>query len=251
MLARMNVSSVQHARFLGTPLVVRTTVARCSAKARPEASTVEPKEVAKFTAASAVAATLLSSGNALAAQEVAQLAAGDNRLGALLFLLVPALGWVLFNIGGPASRQLDDMSGKKSIIGALGLGAAGLALTADQAEAATQVAQVAGSDNRLGALLLLLGPAVGWVLFNIGGPASRQLDTMSKKGVVAGLGLGAATMLAAQNAEAAQQIGSIAAGDNRLGALLFLLVPAIGWVLFNIGGPASRQLDDMSGKKKK
>lgn len=137
----------------------------------------------KVAAATAVAATLFSSGNALAAQEFTQLAAGDNRLGAVLFLVVPALGWVLFNIGGPATRQLDGMSKKgKGVVASLGLGAAGaLALTAQQAEAADQVAQLAASDNRLGAILFLVVPALGWVLFNIGGPASRQLDDMSKK----------------------------------------------------------------------
>ena len=46
------------------------------------------------------------------------------------------------------------------------------------------------------------------VLFNIAGPAKNQLDSMDKgkKGVAAGLGLCAASLLAAQNAEAAQQV---------------------------------------------
>lgn len=196
-----------------------------------------------------MAATFLSSGNALAAQQVVQLADSDNRLGALLFLIAPALGWVLFNIGGPASRQFGDMSKKKkSVAAGLGLGAAGaLALAPGSAEAATQIGQLADSDGRLGALLFLVAPALGWVIFNIGEPASRQFDSM-KKSVALGLGLGSAGLLVAQQAEAAQVIGSVADSDNRLGALLFLIAPALGWVLFNIGGPASRQFDDMSKK---
>lgn len=205
-------------------------------------------QVAKWSAASAMAATFLSSGNALAAQEVLQVADSDNRLGALLFLIGPALGWVLFNIGGPASRQLDDMSKskkKKSVAIGLGLGAAGsLAFAPGHAEAATQIGQLADSDGRLGALLFLVAPALGWVIFNIGGPASRQLSDM-KKSVALGLGLGGAGLLVAQQADAAQVIGTVADSDGRLGALLFLIAPALGWVLFNIGGPASRQLDDM------
>ena len=58
---------------------------------------------------STAAATMMSSGNAQAASEVAQLAAGDNRLGIIATLALPALGWVLFNIGGPALNQLANM----------------------------------------------------------------------------------------------------------------------------------------------
>eukprot|EP00210_Caulerpa_lentillifera_P007024 g6718.t1 len=45
-----------------------------------------------------------------AVEEVAQLAAQDNRLGAVAFIFVPAIAWVLFNILGPASRQLEKMN---------------------------------------------------------------------------------------------------------------------------------------------
>lgn len=56
---------------------------------------------------------LLAATPVQAAQEVAQLAAQDNRLGAVAFIFVPAIAWVLFNILGPASRQLDAMSAGK------------------------------------------------------------------------------------------------------------------------------------------
>jgi photosystem II PsbY protein len=71
--------------------------------------------------------------------------------------------------------------------------------------------------------------------FNILGPLQNQLDAMSekntvtkKRGVAAGLGLGAASLLAAQSAEAAQQVADLAASDNRLGILALLALPALG-----------------------
>ena len=52
---------------------------------------------------------MASAGSAQAASEVAQLAAGDNRVGIIATLALPALGWVAFNIGGPALNQLANM----------------------------------------------------------------------------------------------------------------------------------------------
>lgn len=72
-------------------------------------------------------------------------------------------------------------------------------------------------DNRLGIIALLFVPVVGWVGFNILQPALNQLDAMSgdgkapkkvafkKRSVAAGLGL-MATLLAAQNADAATEV---------------------------------------------
>ena len=76
------------------------------------------------------------------------------------------------------------------------------------------------------------------MLFNILGPFQNQLEAMSekksatksatkKRSVAAGLGLGAASLLAAQNADAAQQVADLAAGDNRVGILATLAVPAV------------------------
>jgi hypothetical protein len=50
--------------------------------------------ISKAIAASTVAGTFLAAGNVHAAQEIADLAASDNRLGLLSALLLPALGWV-------------------------------------------------------------------------------------------------------------------------------------------------------------
>lgn len=78
--------------------------------------------------------------------------------------------------------------------------------------------------------------------FNILGPLQNQIDAMgdSKKGVAAGLGLTAASLLAAQSAEAAQQVADLAAGDNRFGTIALLALPVVGWVLFNILGERRR-----------
>ena len=183
--------------------------------------------------------SLLLAGSAEAAQDIATTAA-DGRGGILLTLFVPVIGWVLFNIFGPAKNQIDDMSSKGV---AVGVGLAGL-LAAGSAEAAQELATTA-ADGRGGILLTLFVPVIGWVLFNIFGPAKNQIDDMSSKGVAAGVGL--AGLLAAGSAEAAQEV-AVTAGDGRGGVLLTLFVPVVGWVLFNIFGPAKNQIDTMAGK---
>jgi photosystem II PsbY protein len=207
-------------------------------------------QIAQAAAAGTAISTFLAAGNAHAAQEVAQLAAGDNRFGIITLLLAPVAGWVLFNIAGPALNQLNNMQ-KRSIVGGLGLTAATL-LAAQNADAAQEVAQLAAGDNRFSIIALLLVPVVGWVLFNISGPALNQLRNMTggqttpkggrgKRSVVAGMGLTAASMLLTQNADAAEA----ALRDNRLSSVALLLAPAVGWVLFNISGPALNQFNNM------
>jgi photosystem II PsbY protein len=78
------------------------------------------------------------------------------------------------------------------------------------------------------------------VLFNIGGPALNQIDNM-KKGALAGTGL--ATLFVASQADAATEMMTVA--DGRAGLLAFPLLAALGWVLFNIAGPALNQIDNM------
>ncbi|GJP39689.1 hypothetical protein CLOM_g24035 [Closterium sp. NIES-68] len=219
---------------------------------RPALNQLDKMKGARGIAATAglgaAAGALLAPEQADAAQQIAQLADSDNRAGALLIVILPALGWVLFNILRPALNQLDKMKGKKGVAAALGLGAAGL-LAAPHAEAAQQIAELADSDNRAGALLIVILPALGWVLFNILKPGLNQLNKMKGKSVVGALGLGAAGMLVAPHAEAAQQIAELADSDNRAGALLIVLLPALGWVLFNILQPAKNQLAKMKSSK--
>ncbi len=96
----------------------------------------------KLAGVSTAVSTLLAAGNAQAAQEVAALAARDNRASTLLLLLAPALGWVAFNILSPALNQLKGMqNAKRSAAIGLGLSAAAL-LSAQNADAAEEIAQV-------------------------------------------------------------------------------------------------------------
>jgi photosystem II PsbY protein len=188
------------------------------------------------------AATLLAAGNAQAAQEIANLAANDNRLGIIATLFLPVVGWVGFNIFGPAKNQLDNMS--RVVAVSAGLSAAAL-VAAPRSDAAQEALQLAASDNRLGIIATLFLPVVGWVLFNIFGPAKNQLDNMGRRGLVAGLGLSAAALLSSESAEAAEEVAQLAASDNRFLIIATLFVPAVAWVLFNILGPALNQLKNM------
>ncbi|XP_057949423.1 photosystem II core complex proteins psbY, chloroplastic [Malania oleifera] len=120
----------------------------------------------------------------------------------------------------------------------------------DSALAAQQIAEIADGDNRGIALLLPIIPAIAWVLFNILQPALNQINKMrSTKGVIVGLGLGglAASGLVSPLNAAAGEIAAVAdaAGDNRGQLLLFVVTPAILWVLYNILQPALNQINRM------
>jgi len=147
--------------------------ARCDASRPSSSSSLSTLSISTIT-------SLLAASPAFAAEPVAQIADVDSRPLVLLLVVGPAVGWVLFNILQPALRQLDSMRSAKALIGAAALGAALAALT-PAAEAAQEVAQVADVDARPLILLLVLGPAVGWVLFNILQPALRQLQGMINK----------------------------------------------------------------------
>jgi photosystem II PsbY protein len=92
------------------------------------------------------------------------------RLATISLLFLPAVGWVAFNMAQPALNQLNRMNeikeeaaparagGKKKrgLAGAVGMGAALSMMAAQQADAATELMQVAASDNRyvcIGSLL--------------------------------------------------------------------------------------------------
>jgi photosystem II PsbY protein len=88
------------------------------------------------------------------------LSAALCRLGVISLLFLPALGWVAFNMAQPAFNQLNRMneikgeaasSGgrkKRGLAGAVGMGAALSMMAAQQADAATELSQLAASDNR-------------------------------------------------------------------------------------------------------
>lgn len=148
-------------------------------------STEAPKmqtSLAGTAIAGAIFSTLSSCEPALAAQQIAEIAEGDNRGLALLIPLVPAIAWVLFNILQPALNQFERMRSTKGVIIGLGLGglaASGFMLTphASASEIAT-IAADASSDNRGTLLLFVVTPAILWVLYNILQPALNQLNRM-------------------------------------------------------------------------
>lgn len=118
--------------------------------------------------------------------------------------------------------------------------------------AAQQIADIAeaSSDNRGLALLLPIIPAIAWVLFNILQPALNQINRMrNTKGVIIGLGLGGLTasgFVSTQDAMASEIAAIAEAGsDNRGQLLLFVVAPAILWVLYNILQPALNQINKM------
>jgi photosystem II PsbY protein len=83
------------------------------------------------------------------------------RLSTISLLFLPALAWVGFNMLQPATNQLNRMNElkeqaagatssrkKRGVAGAVGLGAALSLFAAQNADAATELSQLAASDNR-------------------------------------------------------------------------------------------------------
>ncbi|GAU43207.1 hypothetical protein TSUD_300940 [Trifolium subterraneum] len=134
--------------------------------------------------AGAIFSSLATSDAAFAAQQIAEIAEGDNRGIALLLPLIPAIAWVLFNILQPALNQINRMRSTRGVIVGLGLGLGGLAASGMMSEAsASEIgliadAAAAGSDNRGTLLLFVVAPAILWVLYNILQPALNQINRM-------------------------------------------------------------------------
>ena len=84
------------------------------------------------------------------------------RLGTIALLFAPVVGWVAFNMAQPFFNQMNRMTEiqqeaagasaggrkKRGLAGAVGLGAALSMAAAQQADAATELSQLAASDNR-------------------------------------------------------------------------------------------------------
>ena len=75
---------------------------------------MQVNDLAKAAAVMSLATPMLFTESAQAATEMMNIAAGDARTGLLAFPVLAALGWVGFNIAGPALNQLNDMSDKKN-----------------------------------------------------------------------------------------------------------------------------------------
>ncbi|KAJ8615610.1 hypothetical protein MRB53_034982 [Persea americana] len=122
----------------------------------------------------------------------------------------------------------------------------------DSAFAVQQIAEIAEGDNRGLALLLPIIPAILWVLYNILQPALNQLNRMrSDKSVIVGLGLGglaASSFMVNAPSASASELATIAdatSNDSRGLLLLFVITPAVLWVLYNILQPALNQINRM------
>lgn len=142
-----------------------------------------PRTTAALTSG-LIFSSLSAADPAFAAQQLADLADGDNRGLALLIPLVPALLWVLYNILQPALNQINKMRNSKGVI--IGLGLGGLVTSGffnPAGASAGEIAAVAeaASDNRGLLLLLVVTPAILWVLFNILQPALNQINKMRSK----------------------------------------------------------------------
>ena len=61
--------------------------------------------------------------------------------------------------------------------------------------------------------------------------------------------VGAVSLLAAQQASAASEIAQLAKSDNRPLIIATLFIPVVGWVGFNILGPALNQAANMAATK--
>lgn len=131
--------------------------------------------------AGAIFTTLSSCEPAFAAQQIAEIAEGDNRGLALLLPLIPAIAWVLFNILQPALNQVNRMRETRGVIIGLGLGglaASGFVSTPDASASEIAMIAEATSDSRGTLLLLVVAPAILWVLYNILQPALNQINRM-------------------------------------------------------------------------
>ncbi|OMO60343.1 Photosystem II PsbY [Corchorus capsularis] len=141
-----------------------------------------PSALTGTAIAGAFFSTLSACDPAFAAQQIADIAAdGDNRGLALLLPIIPAIGWVLFNILQPALNQLNRMRSTKGVIIGLGLGglaASGFGSTPEASASEIAMIADAASDNRGTLLLFVVAPALLWVAYNILQPALNQLNRM-------------------------------------------------------------------------
>ncbi|XP_031263875.1 photosystem II core complex proteins psbY, chloroplastic [Pistacia vera] len=130
--------------------------------------------------AGAIFSTLSSCDAAFAAQQIAEIAEGDNRGLALLLPIIPAIGWVLFNILQPALNQINKMRSTKGVIIGLGLGGLAGLMSMPPHASASEIAMLADAtnDNRGQLLLFVVAPAILWVLYNILQPALNQINRM-------------------------------------------------------------------------
>ncbi|KDP26720.1 hypothetical protein JCGZ_17878 [Jatropha curcas] len=147
----------------------------------PKGLTMSKPVLASSAIAGAFFSSLSLSDPAMAAQQIAEIAEGDNRGLALLLPIIPAIAWVLFNILQPALNQLNRMKETKGVIIGLGIGglaASGFMITPEASANEFAMIADATNDNRGQLLLFVVAPAILWVLYNILQPALNQLNRM-------------------------------------------------------------------------
>ncbi|KAG2679812.1 hypothetical protein I3843_11G068200 [Carya illinoinensis] len=95
------------------------------------------------------------------------------------------VAWVLFNILQPALNQINRMRSNQGLIVGLGLGLGGLAASGFMSTphaSAGEIAMIAEaaptSDSRGQLLLIVVAPAILWVIYNILQPALNQINKM-------------------------------------------------------------------------
>jgi len=128
-------------------------------------------------------ATSLLAAQGADAAEIMELSAGvDSRAGLLVLPLGAAFAWVGVNILPGLKNQLDTMAEKNSgaIAAGLGLSAATL-LSAQSADAATEVMDLAAADLRFLPVLGIFALVLGWVGFNMLQPTLNQFKAMADK----------------------------------------------------------------------
>ncbi|KAK8951001.1 hypothetical protein KSP39_PZI003709 [Platanthera zijinensis] len=163
---------------LSAAAVPRTSVPKGLAASAQPPSFLSPLTSAAI--ASAVFSSLGSADTAFAVQQIADIAEGDSRGLALLIPIVPALGWVLYNILQPALNQINRMRSNGLVVG-LGLGFWQFCLMSAPDASASELATIGAAvseDNRGLLLLAPVGVAIAWVLFNILQPALNQINKM-------------------------------------------------------------------------
>ena len=83
--------------------------------------------------------------------------------------------------------------------------------------------------------LFSAGPFLNQLAAMSGDKPTKSAGKRKGRAAAAGLGLTAASLLAAQSADAATELATVAAGDGRVGIIALLFAPVLGWVAFNIG----------------
>ncbi|KAJ8773498.1 hypothetical protein K2173_005744 [Erythroxylum novogranatense] len=109
------------------------------------------------------------SDNTVLAEQIAEIAEGDNRGLVLLLPIIAAMGWVLFNILQLALNQINRMRESKGVI--IGVELGGLI-------ASGFVSTPEASVSEIALLLFAITPAPLWVLYNILQPALNQFNIM-------------------------------------------------------------------------